>query len=614
MTAIEIRHTPIHLAVRSGNGPITELLLSHGADVNSISKRMCDCRPLYRTYLAIDPEYEWTPLHIAMCGNRLSTMKLLMARGASFNVGCQGNEEVSLGVTALHSASILGNLSVLVAVLQHYAPDINTPDTTGLTPLLWAYLSEYLGKTLWKVIEFLLEQGANINAVDEHGDSLLLIACNIGRFDDAVWLIEHGADVRLTARRSGTTALHTICKVTYNDATSGRSASQRNAVRFPNSKRLVLARTLLEAGADVDAMDAEGDVALVSAARCCHLGLIELLLDHGANPNVRAKRDETALLAACSTPASVPAYVLKDTVELLLERGASIHAQTDIGKTVLDVLCVLRSNSSMYTNSDREVIASMVRTFLRSGIRPIGAPGSEQSLVLQYFMGGYLACSKLLIEYGAMHPTPNGLKKMIAHAIKCDDIEAIQFVLSFEGAKKLMATPSRLAASLKTATDGVVELLMDNGAPYKYITKDGTSCLHYACARPLLKIDFFRKLLEGGANLNASTKKGLTPLKAAIKIRRLELVELLLEYGADPDYTGSAEVAISGESSPLVMASQSGRMDILAALLRRSKDAHNPLWQQISSADPTGPGNALNNGGQQLAQRPGVSWTIVDLK
>ncbi|MBI4929092.1 MAG: ankyrin repeat domain-containing protein [Anaerolineae bacterium] len=84
--------------------------------------------------------------------------------------------------------------------------------------------------------------------------------------------------------------------------------------------------------------------------------------------------------------------------------------------------------------------------------------------------------------------------------------------------------------------------------------------LHSAAAGQHLNIA--RRLLEHGAQVNASQAGGFTALHAAAQNGQLEMVKILLEYGADPH-----ALADDG-SDALKYAQQSGEAGVIAAIKR----------------------------------------------
>jgi ankyrin repeat protein len=85
------------------------------------------------------------------------------------------------------------------------------------------------------------------------------------------------------------------------------------------SGRTLDVRTLLDQGADVNAIDHEGRTALMFAAVNMHSETVNTLMEHGAHVNARANDGGTALmLAACGGATEI--------VKSLVARGADASA------------------------------------------------------------------------------------------------------------------------------------------------------------------------------------------------------------------------------------------------------------------------------------------------
>src|SRR5690606_20987921 len=79
---------------------------------------------------------------------------------------------------------------------------------------------------------------------------------------------------------------------------------------------------LLEAGADVEGEDPDGQTALMVVARSSNVDAARILLEHGADPNAREEwRGQTALMWAA-------AQQQPDMVRLLLEHGAEPNVRS----------------------------------------------------------------------------------------------------------------------------------------------------------------------------------------------------------------------------------------------------------------------------------------------
>lgn len=125
-----------------------------------------------------------------------------------------------------------------------------------------------------EIVELMVRNRANIDATDHLGRSPIFYAMRTGH-RDIVWrLLEAGADTTLCAK-DGTTLL----------------------IMCARDKETDLARRLLETGCDVNAVrsDDRTVTALMRAARSGNLAMVELLLEHGADPSITNPDGKTAL-------------------------------------------------------------------------------------------------------------------------------------------------------------------------------------------------------------------------------------------------------------------------------------------------------------------------------
>jgi ankyrin repeat protein len=163
-----------------------------------------------------------------------------------------------------------------------------------------------------QTLELLVQRGGNVNAA-VGGYTVLMATAYGGDLDAATWLIEHGANVKAQTE-AGCTALNGA-------AISGNVA---------------LVKLLLDRGADPNVRYQEpntiGDfqTPAMNAAWHGHAKCLKLLLEHGADVNVQGGPfDRTPLLCAATTGS-------EQTVQLLLSKGANVQAEDWKGDTALD--------------------------------------------------------------------------------------------------------------------------------------------------------------------------------------------------------------------------------------------------------------------------------------
>lgn len=113
----------------------------------------------------------------------------------------------------------------------------------------------------------------------------------------------------------------------------------------------------------------------------------------------------------------------------------------------------------------------------------------------------------------------------------------------------------------------------------------GTSAIIDACRYSDFDIQFVEALLEKGANVNDIEAGGIqddntqfTPLMVAAGANRLDLIELLLRFGADLNYQNEAGRSI------LTEAALGGKYEMTLYLLQKGANFRRPLFQR-----PNGP-------------------------
>lgn len=193
------------------------------------------------------------------------------------------------GQSALMAAAGGGHEKVVNLLLDSGA-DADKLSYAGVSALIGAAHNGHV-----EVARLLLEVGnAGADMVNEAGSAPLAIAAGAGRLEMVSLLLQHGADVN-HRREDGATALVDAATWGHDDCL----------------------RTLLGAGAGIDIPHREGWTALMIATQEGRLGSVEQLLDAGANFRLRTDHNGVVLMHAAQKNQV-------DVTRKLLDAGAGI--------------------------------------------------------------------------------------------------------------------------------------------------------------------------------------------------------------------------------------------------------------------------------------------------
>ena len=199
------------------------------------------------------------------------------------------------GATALHWAAHWDDVAT-VELLLHAGAEVDTANDYGVTPLAVACRNGSTASA--KIVETLLQAGANPDAELPSGETVLMTASFAGRVDAVQSLLARGADVNATETIKGQTALMWAVSEGHrevaralldhgadvNAPSTGQSTPLLLAARGGD---IELARMLLAAGADVSAQGADGSTPLLIATFRRRVDLAKALLDGGRRSECR---------------------------------------------------------------------------------------------------------------------------------------------------------------------------------------------------------------------------------------------------------------------------------------------------------------------------------------
>jgi ankyrin repeat protein len=166
--------------------------------------------------------------------------------------------------------------------------------------LYYAILTEHK-----RIVENIIERGADINAKYESGNTPLICAISAGQLDIVKILIENGADINAKYESGNTPLIFAIF-----------------------ARQLDIIKIFIENGADINFESAPGVTPLNFAVGNDNIDIVKILIENGADINAKSEAGFTPLMYAIATKKL-------DIVKILIENGADISAKDESGNTPL---------------------------------------------------------------------------------------------------------------------------------------------------------------------------------------------------------------------------------------------------------------------------------------
>ena len=410
--------TALHWAAYHDALPLTDLLLHSGGDVDAAN------------------DYGVTPLSLA-CDNGSAAMVARLLKAGADPDAARSTGETPLmtcartgnpdavsalldagadpsaaeswqGQTGLMWAAAEGHTEIASVLVAHGA-DVNARTAGGFTALLLAARGDDL-----ELARLLLDAGADVNATAPDGATPLLVATVRGQARLARFLLEQGSDPN--AGEAGYTPLHWAAGSWHTELTGslrGIETEQDAEWRSLNGVRvgkLELVEALLAHGADPDVRLADnppqfgfasqrfrvsiaGATPFLLAAMDANVPVMDALAAAGADTRLATDEGTTPLMVA-SGLGRVPAETrvteadTLEAVQFVLDLGAEVNATNLVGRSALHGAAHIRSDAAVQLLVDR---GATVQVADQRGITPLMIAEGGGHILLPGLGGGSTA-------------------------------------------------------------------------------------------------------------------------------------------------------------------------------------------------------------------------------
>ncbi len=511
--------TWLHTATSLNRIKAMEMLIENGADVEKLS------RDSHQDAIS-------SPLHIAAQKGHLQGVKLLCEFSGADIQALNGD-----GKTALVLAAQNGHLNILKYLISREKLTGNF-NTTSREAALFAAASMQLTNSEWigvivegnvvyakatetntvdfKMVEYLVEIGVDVNK-----SNAIYAASEKGNIAMMELLLQNGADVN----RSN--ALHAAAmnghfkavvllvgkwKADVNSYDNfGKSVVAVAVARYNNED---IIRYLISKGANVNVTN-NFHTPLLVASSTNHLQYVKILLENGASAKYESNDGDLSLVEAARNSHF-------DVVKTLVEEGeADVNLKSYRNETALHSVCS-KSRYFTFNYGRRDIVRYLI--FKGANVNEVNGEGRSPLWLASNFYGG-LEVAKILLKNGAdMNQADNYGQSPLE--VVMQRMDSPFFLTMISDTEQLEQDTTLYRASEEGSIENVINIIGD------------------------------------GANVNGPNGYFKTPLYAATLMGHLEVMKILLEFGAD-----RAKGAYTTNCSPLHAAALRGNLNATYMLL-----------------------------------------------
>jgi ankyrin repeat protein len=477
---------------------IAELALMNGCDetINAAKNQGFDPDPFVATVIAkLAEKAQQGEKHLIMIElagtGKLTLLRYLAEAGAELDV------KTPAGWTPMLTAARYGHKEI-VKILIRAGADINHVNDSGYGVLSISLFGD--GAPDSDYLEFLLKNGASPKNESAHLLHELLNWGEEGDNDETEEDEDEDEDEGIVI--ANIPLFDSVTPDTENSETNQQNIELTNC-----------AKLLIAAGANADEPDPFGDAVttpITKAIRKQNAGLVRLLLEHGANPNVKISEDSdvTPIDVACESGN-------EEIVEILLKYSANLE------------------------NSDGRIFPSIVIAAMRGHekiVETLVLNGADINAVTMSDEENEEITNALSIAVGKeLTATVELLLKHDAHITseKITNEPPLVMAVKFVDEPTNILTPDEILGGIPILQHQlgrknlkICQMLLDAGADAN-TEFDGHSVLELAALAD--NGDAITELLKHGANINGSTNQDETPLKMAIKENNIYATYALLD-------------------------------------------------------------------------------------